>query len=110
MPLSTPPPPGGGAPSRSRSTYDRKGVTELPRPGLVLEVDRSTPPTLFWHGENFRLERLPVGSRVLYAPEPVAPLEDPRGAIRHALLNPLGDSRPLPDLMRPGMRLSIAFD
>ena len=26
-----------------------------PRPGFVLEVDRSTPPTLFWHGESFRL-------------------------------------------------------
>ena len=33
-----------------------------PRPGFVLDVDRSTPPTLFWHGEGFRLERLPVGS------------------------------------------------
>ena len=31
------------------------------RPGFVLEVDRSTPPTLFLHGEGFRLERLPVG-------------------------------------------------
>ena len=28
----------------------------MPRPGYVLEVDRSTPPTLFWHGEGFRLE------------------------------------------------------
>ena len=48
-----------------------------PRPGFVLEVDRSTPPTLFWHGESFRLERLPVGSRVIYAPEPLAALDDP---------------------------------
>ena len=32
-----------------------------PRPGFVLEVDRSTPPDLFWHGEGFRLERLPDG-------------------------------------------------
>ena len=30
-----------------------------PRPGLVLEVDRSTPPILFHHGEGFRLEKLP---------------------------------------------------
>ena len=80
------------------------------RPGFVLEVDRSTPPTLFWHGEGFRLEKLPVGSRVIYGPEPLAPLDDPDGAIRHALLNPLGDSKPLPDLLFPGMRLTIAFD
>jgi len=39
-----------------------------PRPGFVLEVDRSTPATLIWHGEGFRLERLPVGSRVVYGP------------------------------------------
>ena len=27
--------------------------------GFVLDVDRSTPPILFHHGEGFRLERLP---------------------------------------------------
>ncbi|HUC35581.1 MAG TPA: lactate racemase domain-containing protein, partial [Acidimicrobiales bacterium] len=81
-----------------------------PRPGFVLEVDGSTPPTLFWHGEGFRLERLPVGSRVLYAPEPFDALEDPMAAIRRALENPLGGSEPLRALLRPGMRLTIAFD
>ena len=25
----------------------------MPRPGFVLDVDRSTPPTLFWRGEGF---------------------------------------------------------
>ncbi len=81
-----------------------------PRPGFVLEVDRSTPPTLMWHGEGFALERLPVGSRVVYAPEPLDAIEDPDAAIRHALAHPLGGSAPLPDLLRPGMRLTIAFD
>jgi lactate racemase len=81
-----------------------------PRPGFVLEVDRSTPPTLFWHGERFALERLPEGSRVVYAPEPLDPLEDPRGAIRAALTHPLGDAEPLPSLLRAGMKLTIAFD
>jgi hypothetical protein len=82
----------------------------MPRPGFVLEVDRSTPPTLFWHGESFRLEKLPVGSRVLYAPEPMDPLDDPDAAIRHALANPVGDSAPLKDLLFPGMKLTICFD
>ena len=31
------------------------------RPGFVLDVDRSTPPILFHHGERFRLEKLPAG-------------------------------------------------
>ena len=76
----------------------------------MLEVDRSTPPTLYWHGERFRLERLPEGSRVIYAPEPIDPLEDPSAAIRHALRSPLGDKDPLPSLLRAGMKLTIAFD
>ena len=81
-----------------------------PRPGYVLEVDRSTPPILMWHGESFRLERFPTGSRVVYPPEPLKPIEDPDAAIRHALENPVGDSAPLSALLRPGMRLTIAFD
>ncbi len=81
-----------------------------PRPGFVLEVDRSTPQTLFWKGEGFGLERLPVGSRVIYGPEPLAPLKDPDAAIRHALEHPLGDSQPLSSLLTPGMKLTIAFD
>jgi lactate racemase len=81
-----------------------------PRPGFVLEVDRSTPPTLFWNGEGFCLQRLPEGSRVVYAPEPLPALADPSAAIRHALAHPEGDSAPLAALLRPGMRLTICFD
>jgi hypothetical protein len=81
----------------------------IPRPGFVLEVDRSTPPTLFMHGEGFRLERLPTGSRVVYPGEPLPVLDDPDRAIRDALLDPL-DSEPLPALLLPGMKLTIAFD
>ena len=81
-----------------------------PRPGLVMDVDRSTPPVLFHHGEGFRLERLPAGrSRIVYPAEPLAGLPDPEAAIRDALLNPLDDD-PLPSLLRPGMKLTIAFD
>ena len=81
-----------------------------PRPGFVLEVERSTPPILFHHGEGFRLERLPAGrSRVVYPPSPLEGLADPAGAIRHALEHPI-DSEPLPALLRPGMKLTIAFD
>jgi lactate racemase len=82
----------------------------MPRPGFVLEVDRSTPPILFWRGENFSLEKLPAGrSRVIYPPEPLKPLDDIDGAIRNALLHP-HDQDPLPALLFPGMKLTIAFD
>ncbi len=91
-------------------TRDGSHTHDHPRPGFVLDVDRSTPPILFHAGEGFHLERLPVGSRVIYPNEPLIPLEDPDAAIRHALLHPLGDSEPLPALLRPGMRLTIAFD
>jgi hypothetical protein len=82
----------------------------MPRPGFVLDVDRSTPALLFWHGEGFRLEKLPAGrSRVIYPPEPLEPLDDIDGAIRHALANPI-DREPLRALLFPGMKLTIAFD
>jgi hypothetical protein len=81
-----------------------------PRPGFVLEVDKSTPPILFHHGEGFRLERLPAGrSRVIYAAEPLKALKDPDGAIRDALEHPI-DKEPLRALLFPGMKLTIAFD
>ena len=82
----------------------------MPRPGFVLDVDRSTPPILFWRGENYSLEKLPADrSRVIYAPEPEAPIDDIDSAIRHALLNPI-EMDPLPTLLFPGMKLTIAFD
>src|SRR5829696_9700414 len=82
----------------------------MPRPGFVLEVDRSTPPILFWRGENFSLEKLPADrSRVVYPPEPLKPLDNIDGAIRDALLNP-HDQDPLPSLLFAGMTLTIAFD
>ena len=81
-----------------------------PRPGFVLEVDRQTPPLVFHHGEGFRLEKLPVGrSRVIYPSEPLKGLKDPDGAILNALLNPIDDD-PLNELLKPGMKLTIAFD
>lgn len=82
----------------------------MPRPGFVLDVDRSTPPSLFWYGEGFRLEKLPPGrSRVLYPPEPIEALDDIDGAIRHALEHPI-DADPLRAQLFAGMKLTIAFD
>jgi hypothetical protein len=82
----------------------------MPRPGFVLDVDRSTPPTLFWRGEGFTLERLPADrSRIIYPPEPLEGIENLSWAIRQALLDPI-DMEPLPALLRPDMKLTICFD
>src|SRR5215207_8929435 len=79
------------------------------RPGLVLEVDERTPPLLVHRGEGFGLQKFPLGSRVIYPPDSLPAVPDVTGAIHDALLHPLG-SEPLPDLLRPGMRLTVAFD
>ncbi|MGH2726134.1 MAG: lactate racemase domain-containing protein, partial [Actinomycetota bacterium] len=81
----------------------------MSRPGFVLEVDERTPPLLFHHGEGFRLEKLPLGTRVVYPPEALTGIRDVDAAIDRALEEPRG-SEPLDALLRPGMRLTIAVD
>lgn len=80
------------------------------RRGLVLEVERTTAPIVWFNGEGLRLEKLPIGSRVVYPNEPLEPLADVEGAIATALEKPLGDSEPLSALLFAGMKLTIAFD
>ena len=79
------------------------------RPGFVLEVDERTPPTLVSDGDRLRLERFPLGTRVVYPPDSLPALPDVDGAVVAALEHPY-DSEPLSALLRPGMRLTIAFD
>jgi hypothetical protein len=83
----------------------------VPRPGFVLEVDGAAPPVLFHHGDQLRLERLPVGrSRALYPAERVAALAQPAESVDHALAHPVGDVAPLADLLAGARRLTVAFD
>src|SRR5258708_22160679 len=81
----------------------------MPRPGAVIEVDRNTPPVLFQFGEGVRLEKLPLGSRIVYPPDPLEPIAHPERAIKRALGRPLEDD-PLKSLLRRGMKLQLAFD
>src|SRR6202171_1108851 len=81
----------------------------MPRPGAVIEVDRNTPPTLFHYGEGVRLEKLPLGSRLVDPPDPLDAIAHPERAINRALAKPLEDD-PLKSLLRSGMKLTIAFD
>ena len=81
----------------------------MSRPGFVLEVDERTPPLLIHEGEGFRLEPLPLGTKVIYPPDSLPGIRQADAAIRRALLAPEG-MEPLPELLSPGMRLTIVFD
>ncbi len=81
----------------------------MARPGFVLEVDDRTPPLVVPDGDGFRMERFPLGSRVIYPGDPIDPVPDLREAINVALDAPL-ESAPLTERLRAGMRLTIAFD
>lgn len=81
----------------------------MARPGFVLEVDDRTPPLLVPDGPRVRLERFPLGTEVLYPAEPLPAVDDLVAAIDAALESPT-DSDPLAARLRPGMKLTIAFD
>ncbi|MFX4273146.1 lactate racemase domain-containing protein [Propionibacteriaceae bacterium Y1685] len=79
----------------------------MARPGFVHEVNDRTPELIVHQGTGFRRQEFPLGTQVLYAPEPRAGMPTARPAIRRALSEPL-DGTPLADRLRPGMRLAIA--
>lgn len=81
----------------------------MSRPGFTTILDKNSPPMMFNAGEGFHYERLPEGTRVIYPPGSIAPLADPNVAIERALLEPM-EMEPLHELLKPGMRLTIAFD
>ncbi|MCC7265697.1 MAG: DUF2088 domain-containing protein [Candidatus Latescibacteria bacterium] len=72
----------------------------------VLEKPRKV---LFHYGEGLRYEQMPAGSRLIYGPPPLPAIADVDGAITRALDHPL-DSPPLSACLRPGMKVTIAFD
>jgi hypothetical protein len=76
----------------------------------VLEVDERTPPLIVHEGEGYRMQPFPLGTKVVYPPDALPGVRDVNGLIRHALTNPVGDSAPLPELLKPGMKLTIAID
>jgi len=82
----------------------------MPRPGFVMEVDERTPPLLVNQGEGYRMQSFPLGTRVIYPPDALPGVPDVHAEIRRALTSPLGDSKPLPELLFPGMKLTIAID
>ncbi|MHC5108758.1 MAG: NPN-dependent hydroxyacid isomerase, LarAH14/15/16 family [Planctomycetota bacterium] len=72
-------------------------------------VSESDPPFLFHYGEGFNRYRLPPGTDVIYAKPPIPAVPDRAAAINHALDHPEGDD-PLDAQLKPGMKVTIAFD
>lgn len=75
----------------------------------VVTIDTDSAPRIFFYGENFLIEDLPVGTRVIYPRRPMAGLPNPRAAIRYALNHP-EEMEPLHALLEPGMKVTIAVD
>ncbi len=76
---------------------------------LIHTVSKSDPPFLFHCGEGYERHRLAEGTRVIYPRPPIPGFADVRGAIEAALADPL-ESEPLLALLKPGMKVTIAFD
>jgi lactate racemase len=64
---------------------------------------------VFHYGEGFHYEALPTGTRVIYPAPSGAVVADVDAAIEQALENPLGCD-PLSAQLKPGMKVTIAFD
>ena len=56
----------------------------------ITYIDSDSEPRILHYGEDFLLEDLPIGTRVIYPKAPIAGLPNPEAAIRYALNRPLG--------------------
>ena len=75
----------------------------------VIYIDRDSAPRIMPSGEDFILEDLPIGTRVIYPNPPVKGLPNREAAIRYALNRPLGCD-PLFAQLYPGMKVTICVD
>src|SRR5207253_2837508 len=75
----------------------------------IVYIDSDSAPRIMPSGEDFILEDIPVGTRVLYPNPPMKGLPNREAAIRYALSHPL-DCDPLFAQLEPGMKVTIAVD
>jgi hypothetical protein len=75
----------------------------------IVTIDTDSAPRILFSGENFLLEDLPVGTRVIYPRRPLNGIVNPGAAIRYALNHPEGMD-PLHAMLEPGMKVTIAID
>jgi hypothetical protein len=75
----------------------------------IVYIDRDSAPRIMPFGEDFILEDLPIGTRVIYPNPPIKGLPNREAAIRYAVNHPI-DAKPLYAQLEPGMRVTIAID
>ncbi|MBA3693894.1 MAG: DUF2088 domain-containing protein, partial [Acidobacteria bacterium] len=75
----------------------------------IIYIDRDSAPRIIPFGEDFILEDLPIGTRVIYPNPPIKGLPNREAAIRYAVNHPI-DAKPLYAQLEPGMRVTIAID
>ncbi|MEW6731833.1 MAG: lactate racemase domain-containing protein [Acidobacteriota bacterium] len=75
----------------------------------IVYIDNDSAPRIVPYGEDFWLEDLPVGTRVIYPKPPIKGLPNREAAIRYALNHP-HDCPPLYAQLQPGMKVTIALD
>src|SRR5919107_4683438 len=75
----------------------------------VVYIDRDSAPRIIPSGEDFILEDLPVGTRVIYPKPSIKGLPNREAAIRYAINHP-HDTPPLYAQLEPGMKVTIAVD
>ncbi|MBS2031155.1 MAG: DUF2088 domain-containing protein [Deltaproteobacteria bacterium] len=75
----------------------------------IVYQDKKSPPRVIHSGEDFLLEDLPVGTRIIYPRPPLAPVPNVKAAIRWAINHP-ESMDPLHAMLRPGMKITIALD
>jgi hypothetical protein len=75
----------------------------------IIYIDKDSAPRIMPFGEDFILEDIPVGTRVIYPNPPIKGLPNREAAIRYAVNHPI-DAKPLYAQLEPGMRVTIAMD
>src|SRR6478609_11724676 len=75
----------------------------------IVYIDKDSAPRIMPSGEDFILEDLPIGTRVIYPNPPIKGLPNREAAIRYAINHPLGCD-PLFAQLEPGMRVTVAVD
>ena len=75
----------------------------------IVMTEKGSPPRVIFSGEDFLLEDLPVGTRVIFPRPPLEGVPNLKAAIRWALNHPEGMD-PLHALLKPGMKCTIALD
>ena len=75
----------------------------------VVYIDRDSAPRIMPFGEDFILEDLPIGTRVIYPNPSIKGLPHREAAVRYAVNNPI-NAKPLYAQLESGMKVTIAID